>query len=257
MRIEGAVALVTGGASGLGEATVRRLVSSGALGVVVADVSAERGAALVSELGERVRFVRTDVTSSDDIAAAVSTAVDAFGRLDALVCCAGIAAAKRTVDREGNPADLEGYLRVINVNLVGTFDSVRQAAAAMSRNAPNSDGERGVIVMTASVAAFDGQVGQVAYSATKGGIVGMTLPLARDLAPSAIRVMTIAPGLLDTPIYEFAPPELKEELARNAVFPKRLGRPDEYAHLACAVIENTLLNGETIRLDGAVRLPPK
>lgn len=255
MQVAGSVAIVTGGASGLGEATVRRLVAQGA-SVVIADVSADRGAALAAELGERTVFVRTDVTSSGDIAAAIEAA-QALGGLHALVCCAGIAAAKRTVDREGNPADLEGYTRVITVNLIGTFDSVRQCAAAMSRNAPNDDGERGVIVMTASVAAFDGQVGQVAYSATKGGIVGMTLPLARDLAPSAIRVMTIAPGLLDTPIYEFAPPELKEQLALNAVFPKRLGRPDEYAHLVTAIIENTLLNGETIRLDGAVRLPPK
>lgn len=255
MQIAGTVALVTGGASGLGEATVRRLVDQGA-SVVIADISADRGTALAAELGDRAVFVRTDVTSSADIAVAVEAA-RALGGLNALVCCAGIAAAKRTVDREGNAADLEGYTRVITVNLIGTFDAVRQAAAAMSRNAPNADGERGVIVMTASVAAFDGQVGQVAYSATKGGIVGMTLPLARDLAPSAIRVMTIAPGLLDTPIYEFAPPELKEQLAQNAVFPKRLGRPDEYAHLVTSIIENTLLNGETIRLDGAVRLPPK
>jgi len=256
MQGAGSVALITGGASGLGEATVRRLIASGARGVVIADVAVERGLALAAELGDRAVFVRTDVTSSADIAAAVEAAL-AFGRLDLLACCAGIAAAKRTVDREGNPADLEGYARVIAVNLIGTFDAVRQAAAAMSRNAPNADGERGVIVMTASVAAFDGQVGQVAYSATKGGIVGMTLPLARDLAPTGIRVMTIAPGLLDTPIYEFAPPELKEQLAQNAVFPKRLGRADEYAHLVTSIMENTLLNGETIRLDGAVRLPPK
>jgi len=256
MQGAGSVALITGGASGLGEATVRRLIASGARGVVIADVAVERGLALAAELGDRAVFVRTDVTSSADIAAAVEAAL-AFGRLDLLACCAGIAAAKRTVDREGNPADLEGYARVIAVNLIGTFDAVRQAAAAMSRNAPNADGERGVIVMTASVAAFDGQVGQVAYSATKSGIVGMTLPLARDLAPTGIRVMTIAPGLLDTPIYEFAPPELKEQLAQNAVFPKRLGRADEYAHLVTSIMENTLLNGETIRLDGAVRLPPK
>ena len=255
MDVAGSVAIVTGGASGLGEATVRRLVAQGA-SVVIADVAADRGAALAAELGDRAVFARTDVTSSADIAAAIEAA-QALGGLHALVCCAGIAAAKRTVDREGNPADLEGYTRVITVNLIGTFDAVRQCAAAMSRNTPNAHGERGVIVMTASVAAFDGQVGQVAYSATKGGIVGMTLPLARDLAPSAIRVMTIAPGLLDTPIFEFAPPELKEQLAQNAVFPKRLGRPDEYAHLVTSIIENTLLNGETIRLDGAVRLPPK
>jgi 3-hydroxyacyl-CoA dehydrogenase/3-hydroxy-2-methylbutyryl-CoA dehydrogenase len=255
MQVSGSVAIVTGGASGLGEATVRRLVVQGAR-VVIADVSVERGTALAAELGDRAVFVRTDVTSSSDIAAAIEVA-EGMGGLDALVCCAGIAAAKRTVDREGNPADLEGFTRVVNVNLIGTFDAVRQAAAAMARTTPNADGERGVIIMTASVAAFDGQVGQVAYSATKGGIVGMTLPLARDLAPSAIRVMTIAPGLLDTPIYEFAPPELKEQLSQNAVFPKRLGRPDEYAHLVTAIVENTLLNGETIRLDGAVRLPPK
>ena len=255
MQVSGSVALVTGGASGLGEASVRRLVAQGAQ-VVIADVSADRGAALAAELGDHAVFVRTDVTSSSDIAAAVETA-QGLGGLHALVCCAASAAAKRPVAREGPPAAPEGYTRVINVNLIGTFDAVRQAAAAMARNVPNADGERGVIVMTASVAAFDGQVGQVAYSATKGGIVGMTLPLARDLAPSAIRVMTIAPGLLDTPIYEFAPPELKEQLAQNAVFPKRLGRPDEYAHLVTAIIENTLLNGETIRLDGAVRLPPK
>ena len=189
--------------------------------------------------------------------AAVERAVEAFGRVDTLVSCAGIPWAQRTVDRDGTPASLDMYRRVIEVNLIGTFDVVSKTAAAMSRNEPNADGERGVIVMTASVAAFDGQIGQVAYSASKGAIVGMTLPLARDLGAVGIRVVTIAPGLIDTPIYDFAPPELKEGLGKTTVFPRRLGTADEFAHLAEAVAENAYLNGETIRLDAAVRMAPK
>ena len=173
------------------------------------------------------------------------------------VSCAGVPIAERTLDREGQPASLPNYAKVIGINLIGTFDVVRQTASAMAKNEPNEEGERGVVIMTASIAAFDGQVGQAAYSASKGGLVGMTLPLSRDLAPTGIRVMTIAPGLLDTPIYLFAPPGLKEQLSKTPVFPKRLGRPDEFAKLVAAIIDNAYLNGEVIRLDAAVRLPPK
>lgn len=255
MDSAGAVALVTGGASGLGEATVRRLHAGGA-SVVIADVDAARGAALAAELGTGAVFARTDVTSSAEIASAVAIARER-GDLRVLVCCAGIARAARVVDRTGSPIDLEVLTRVIEVNLVGTLDVVRQAAAAMTANTPDEDGERGVVVMTSSIAAFDGQVGQVAYAASKGGIAGMTLPLARDLAPSGIRVMTIAPGFIDTPIYSSVPPEVKERLVGDTLFPKRFGRPAEYAQLVAAIVENPLLNGETIRLDGAVRMPPK
>ena len=257
MKIADSVVLVTGGASGLGEAVVRRAVAGGARGVVIVDVSADRSAEIAAELGATVLAVPTDMTVTDQVAAAVDTAIAAFGRIDLLVACAGIPIAERTVDRDGNPADIGRYSRVIAVNLVGTFDIVSRVAAAMSKADPNEDGERGVIVMTASVAAFDGQIGQAAYSASKGGIVGMTLPLARDLGVLAIRVNTIAPGLVDTPIYDFAPPELKEGLSKLPVFPRRLGTAAEFAHLVEAIAENTYLNGEVIRLDGGIRMPPK
>jgi 3-hydroxyacyl-CoA dehydrogenase / 3-hydroxy-2-methylbutyryl-CoA dehydrogenase len=257
MHLSGSIVMVTGGASGLGESVVRQAVSAGAAGVGIIDVNADRGSALAAELGASAHFARADVSSSADVEAAVTSVVERFGRLDVAVCCAGIPGASRTIDKTGKPVEMDYWRKVIEVNLIGTYDTVRQAASAMSRNEPNADGERGAIVLTASVAAFDGQTGQTSYSASKGGIVGMTLPLARDLAPAGIRVNTIAPGLIRTPIYDFAPPEFLEALARNPVFPMRLGRPEEFAHLAQAVIENTYMNGEVIRLDAAVRLPPK
>lgn len=257
MQVRDCVVLVTGGASGLGEAVVRRVLELGARGVAIIDTSVEQGEKLAGAFGDRAIFVRTDVRQTDQVAAAIARAAETYGPIDVAVCCAGIAIAERTVARDGRPADLDTYSNLISVNLIGTFDVVRQAAASMSTNELNDDGERGVIIMTASVAAFDGQIGQVAYAASKGGLVAMTLPLARDLAPSAIRVMTIAPGLMDTPIYSFAPPELIETLAASPVFPKRLGHPAEFARLAVSIMENTYLNGEVIRLDAAIRLPPK
>lgn len=257
MQLTGSVVLVTGGASGLGESVVRRALACGATGVAIVDLSAERAASLATELGERVFVARADVSASAEVESAIASVAEHFGRIDAAVCCAGIPGASRTIDRHGNPADLDVWRKVIEINLIGTYDTVRRCAAVMSRNEPNADGERGAIVLTASVAAFDGQTGQTSYSASKGGIVGMTLPLARDLAPVGIRVNTIAPGLIHTPIYDFAPPEFLEALARNPVFPTRLGRPDEFAHMVQAVLENTYMNGEVIRLDAAVRLPPK
>lgn len=257
MRLSGSVVMVTGGASGLGESVIRRALAAEAAGVAIVDLSADRAAALATELGDRVHVAAADVSSSEQVAAAVASVVERFGRIDVAVCCAGIPGASRTIDRNGTPADLDIWRKVIEINLIGTYDTVRRCAAAMSSNEPSADGERGAIVLTASVAAFDGQTGQTSYSASKGGIVGMTLPLARDLAPAGIRVNTIAPGLIHTPIYDFAPPEFLEALARNPVFPMRLGRPEEFAHLVQSVVENTYLNGEVIRLDAAVRLPPK
>ena len=257
MRIADSVVLVTGGASGLGEAVVRRAVASGARGVVIADVQEEKAAALATELGGAVLPVTMDITDTAQVAATVDAAVARFGRVDVLVGCAGVPWAERTVSRDGGPANVDAYRKLIAINLVGMFDMVTHAAAAMSRNEPNADDERGVIVMTASAAAFDGQIGQAAYSASKGGIVGMTLPIARDLGPVGIRINTIAPGLIETPIYAFAPPEMLEALAKGPVFPRRLGRPDEFAHLVEALVENTYMNGETVRMDAAIRMPPK
>jgi 3-hydroxyacyl-CoA dehydrogenase / 3-hydroxy-2-methylbutyryl-CoA dehydrogenase len=257
MRFANSVVVVTGGASGLGEAVVRRAVAAGATGVGIVDLSAEKAATLADELGPTALALPTDVTDPTQVQAAVDATVEAFGRIDTLVACAGIPFAQRTLDREGNPADLGWFRKVIEVNLIGTFDVLSKAAAAMSRNEPTVDGERGVVIMTASVAAYDGQIGQSGYSASKGGIVGMTLPIARDLGPVGIRVLTIAPGLIDTPIYDFGPPELKEGLSRLPVFPRRLGLPEEFAQLAESLAENSYMNGEVVRLDGAIRLPPK
>ncbi|MBI1352688.1 MAG: SDR family NAD(P)-dependent oxidoreductase [Actinomycetales bacterium] len=257
MRFADSVVMVTGGASGLGEAVARRAVAAGASGVAILDANAERAAALAAELGDTVLAIPTDVTQSDRVALAVDEVVGRFGRIDTLVGCAGIPYATRTVDREGAPAPIDGWRRIIEVNLIGMFDVVSKASAAMSRNEPGEDGERGVIIMTASVAAFEGQVGQTAYSASKGGIAGMTLPLARDLAALGIRVLTIAPGLVDTPIYDLAPPGLKEQLGQTTVFPKRLGRADEFAQLAEALAENAYMNGEVVRMDAAIRMAPK
>jgi 3-hydroxyacyl-CoA dehydrogenase / 3-hydroxy-2-methylbutyryl-CoA dehydrogenase len=254
MEVEGTSALVAGGASGLGAATARRLHAAGAR-VVIADLNAERGGAQASELGEGAKFVEADVTDE----AAVRSAVDAAaaeGGLRISVCCAGIGWAQRTTAKQG-PHDLETFSNVIKVNLVGTFNVLRLAATAMNDNDPDAGGERGVCVNTSSDAAFEGQIGQVAYSASKGGIVGMTLPAARDLASRGIRVMTIAPGLFDTPLLGALPEEQRGELGKQAPFPARLGTPEEYAQLVQQIVENPMLNGETIRLDGALRMAPR
>ncbi|PYM55114.1 MAG: 3-hydroxyacyl-CoA dehydrogenase [Candidatus Rokuibacteriota bacterium] len=255
MRIEGSTTLVTGGASGLGRATAERLVAHGGH-VVLLDLPRSAGADVARQLGERAVFAPADVTSAEEVGAAIEAAVGRFGALHAVVNCAGVAIAEKTVGKRG-PADLGAFSLVIQVNLIGTYNVIRLAAARMAQNAPNADGERGVIVNTASVAAFDGQIGQAAYSASKGGIVGMTLPIARDLAEVGIRVCTIAPGLFDTPLMGMLPEPARLSLAKQVPFPSRLGRPAEYAALACHILENAMLNGETIRLDGAIRMQPR
>ena len=253
MDINGSVALVSGGASGLGEATARTLAAAGAT-VVLADLNADKGKALADELGGS--FVETNVADEDSVRAAVDTAAGA-GTFRIAVSCAGIGWAQRTVGRDGSPHDLGAYRKIIEVNLIGTFNVLRLAASAISQTEPLADGERGVIVNTASVAAFDGQIGQISYSASKGGVVAMTLPAARDLAPTGIRVCTIAPGLFDTPLLGTLPDEQRQALAKDVVFPKRLGQPAEFAALVRAICENTYLNGETFRLDAGLRMPPR
>jgi NAD(P)-dependent dehydrogenase (short-subunit alcohol dehydrogenase family) len=255
MKIDGAVALVTGGASGLGEATVRRLVAGGAR-VVIVDRDDKRGPALEKELGERARFVKTDVTSADDVGKAIDAATQ-LGGLRVAVSCAGVGWAARTLNKEGQAHDLELFKTVIGINLIGTFNVLRLAAAAIAKNAPLQDGERGVIVNTASVAAYDGQIGQAAYAASKAGVVGLTLPVARDLSAVGVRVMTIAPGTMDTPMLAQLPEAARQALAAGIPFPKRLGTPDDYAMLVEHIVANGYLNGEVIRLDGALRMPPK
>jgi NAD(P)-dependent dehydrogenase (short-subunit alcohol dehydrogenase family) len=256
MRIAGAGALVVGGASGLGEATARALHERGAH-VVVADLDAARGEALAASLGERARFVAADVTDAAQLRGAVEAAASAAGGLRISVCCAGIGHAERLVRSRG-PHGLESFERVLRVNVVGTFNALRLASAAMLSNAPEGDdGERGVCVNTASIAAFDGQVGQVAYAASKGAVAAMTLPAARELAGSGIRVCTIAPGLFDTPLLAALPAEARAQLAASMPFPRRLGRPQEFARLACEIVANAMLNGEVVRLDGALRMGPR
>jgi NAD(P)-dependent dehydrogenase (short-subunit alcohol dehydrogenase family) len=223
---------------------------------VIADLNAEKGEALAAELGERASFVEANVTDADQVQAGVGAAAAAEGGLRISVCCAGIGWAQRTVSKQG-PHDLEIFSNVVQVNLIGTFNALRLAATAMAGNEPDAEGERGVCVNTASIAAFDGQIGQVAYSASKGGIVGLTLPAARDLAGRGVRVMTIAPGLFDTPLLAALPQEQRGALGAGIPFPSRLGRPEEYADLVAAIVANPMLNGETIRLDGALRMPPK
>jgi len=255
MDLKGSTFIVTGGASGLGEGTVRVLAAGGA-NVVIADLQADKGETLAKELGAKARFVKCDVTSEADGKSAVETALKTFGGLQGLVNCAGIAVGEKTIGKEG-PHALASFARVVTVNLIGTFNMIRLAADAMAKGKPNADGERGVIVNTASVAAFDGQIGQAAYSASKGGVVGMTLPIARDLARSGIRVCTIAPGIFLTPMLEGLPKEVQDSLGQQVPFPSRLGKPAEYAALAKHIIENAMLNGEVIRLDGAIRMAPK
>lgn len=255
MNIQGKAALVTGGGSGLGAATARMIASAGGR-VVVVDRNADAAHAVAASIGEAAVAAIADVSNADEMTAAVDLAITRFGGLHILVSCAGIGDPMRVLSKEG-PASLDRFAKVIQVNLVGTFNAIRLAAAAMNRNAPSEDGERGVIINTASVAAFDGQVGQAAYSASKGGVVGMTLPVARDLARHGIRVMTIAPGIFDTPMLAGLSEDFRVSLGLQVPFPPRLGRPEEYAHLARTIIENAMLNGEVIRLDGALRMGPK
>jgi NAD(P)-dependent dehydrogenase (short-subunit alcohol dehydrogenase family) len=246
--------LITGGGSGLGEATVRRLVAGGAR-VVIADINQQLGQALAEELGS-ARFVATDVTDEASVRSAIKVAVDTFGDFRGVINCAGIASAVRVIGKEG-PHDLGVFSRIIQVNLIGTFNSIRLAAEVISKAEPMEGGERGVIVNTASVAAYDGQIGQAAYSASKGGVVAMTLPVARELAKFGIRVMTIVPGLFDTPLMQSLPEEAKKSLGQQVPFPSRLGHPSEFAALVQHICENQMLNGEAIRLDGAIRMAPK
>ena len=252
MQIQGKVFIVTGGASGLGEGTARMLAAAGAK-VVVADVQADKGEALAREIGGA--FVKCDVTQEADGQAAVAKALS-LGKLMGLVNCAGIAIGVKTVGKEG-AHPLAQFQRVIGINLIGSFNMIRLAAEAMCRNEPEPTGERGVLINTASVAAYDGQIGQAAYSASKGGIVGMTLPIARDLARNGIRCMTIAPGIFGTPMMFGMPQDVQDALAASVPFPSRLGTPQDYANLARHIIENEMLNGEVIRLDGAIRLSPR
>jgi NAD(P)-dependent dehydrogenase (short-subunit alcohol dehydrogenase family) len=255
MQVGESVFLITGGSSGLGGATARMLVAGGGK-VVIADLKEAEGNALAAELGASARFVRTDVTDEVSAKAAVGVALDGFSKLHGIVNCAGIVHGEKVVGKEG-PHALASFVRTVNINLIGSFNITRLAAEAMTRNAPNTGGERGVIVFTASVAAFDGQIGQPAYSASKAGVVGMTLPIARELARYGIRVMTIAPGIFETPMVGQIPPDIAESLGKMVPFPQRLGRPEEFASLVGEIIRNEMLNGEVIRLDGAIRMAPK
>jgi NAD(P)-dependent dehydrogenase (short-subunit alcohol dehydrogenase family) len=253
MEIEGAAAIVIGGASGLGEASVRALHERGAQ-VTIADVNAEKGQALASELG--LQFASCDVREESQVQAAVEQAAAAEGGLRIALCCAGTGWAQKVAGSKG-PHPLLPFETIIQINLIGTFNALRFASSAMIANEPLEEGERGVCITTASIAAYDGQVGQIAYSASKGGVVGMTLPAARDLSQYGIRVNTIAPGLFDTPLLAALPEEARRKLGAGVPYPQRLGRPAEYAQLACQIVENRMLNGETIRLDGALRMPPR
>lgn len=261
MKIQGQAALVTGGASGLGEATARELARLGAK-VAVLDVNLALAEKVAAEIGENhgndcAVACQCDITSADSMAAAIAKAAERHGPARILMNIAGIGTAKRLVQKDGSPAPLEDFARVVNINLVGTYNASRLFAAECAKLAPLEDGERGVMLFTASVAAFDGQVGQQAYSASKGGLVGMTLPMARDLAQHGIRVCTIAPGLFATPLMKQLPEEVQASLAGSIPFPKRLGKPEEFAELACHIVTNSHLNGEVIRLDGALRMAPR
>lgn len=255
MQIEQSVFLVSGGGSGLGAATARMLAAQGGQ-VIIADINAEAGSAVASEIGERARFVQTDVTDEASAQAAVAAASEVFGGLHGAICCAGIGPAERVVGRSG-PHSLASFTRVVQINLIGTFNIIRLAGAAMQRNQPGPSGERGVIITTASVAAFDGQIGQAAYAASKGGIVAMTLPVAREFARFGVRVMSIAPGIFETPLLAGMPRDVQESLGQQVPFPSRLGQPSEYAALVGHIVTNQMLNGEVIRLDGAIRMAPK
>ena len=255
MNIINRVFLVTGAASGLGAATARALVAGGAK-VVGLDLNAQAGAALETELGANFRFLATDVTKAEDAEAAVQLARDVFGHVNGLVNCAGVAPGEKVVGRNG-PHKLDSFARAISINLIGTFNMIRLAAEAMTKEEPDAEGERGVIINTASVAAFDGQIGQAAYAASKGGVAALTLPVARELAQHGIRVVTIAPGIFETPMMAGMPQEVQDALGKSVPFPPRLGRPSEFAALVRAICDNTMLNGEVIRLDGALRMAPR
>ena len=255
MRIEDSVFMITGGGSGLGLAAARQLLGQGGK-VLLLDINAEAGQRAAAELGEGARFVQADITREEDGRVAVAQALEAFGAVHGLVNCAGIAPAEKILGRSGVHG-LDSFLRTVEVNLIGSFNLLRLAAEAMAQNPPNAEGERGVIVNTASVAAFDGQIGQAAYAASKGGVAAMTLPAARELARSGIRVMCIAPGIFETPMMAGMPQEVRDSLAAGVPFPPRLGRPEEYAALVRHIVENPMLNGEVIRLDGALRMAAK
>ncbi|MFG1185501.1 3-hydroxyacyl-CoA dehydrogenase [Xanthobacter aminoxidans] len=255
MKIEGRVFLVTGGGSGLGAAVSRMVVDNGGR-VVLVDINADAGAAMAAELGDAARFQRADVSNEADGKAAVQLALDSFGHVHGLVNCAGVAPGEKVVGRDG-PHRLESFVRGITVNLIGTFNMLRLAADAIVKEAPDAEGERGVIVNTASVAAFDGQIGQAAYAASKGGVAALTLPVARELARFGIRVVTIAPGIFETPMMAGLPQDVQDSLGKSVPFPSRLGRPSEYAALVKHICENNMLNGEVIRLDGALRMAPR
>lgn len=255
MKITGRVFVVTGGASGLGAGTARMIAENGGM-VVIADLDRVGGEALAADLGSCARYVETDVSSESSARAAVHTAVSTYGGIHGLVNCAGIAPSEKILGKDGVHR-LDVFSRVVSVNLVGTFNMIRFAVEMMSRAEPNEEGERGVIVNTASIAAFEGQIGQAAYSASKGGVVGMTLPIARELARWGIRVATIAPGAFETPMLLAMPKEVQDALGKMVPFPPRLGRPSEYAALVRHIVENPMLNGEVIRLDGAIRMQPK
>lgn len=256
MEIQGIGAIVTGGGSGLGEATARALAARGAH-VCILDLGRSKGAEVAKSIGGKSFFAEADVSNEAQVAAAVEQAVAAFGALHVAVNCAGIGVAAKTVDKDGKPFDLGLFTKCIQVNLIGSFNVIRLAAAAMLKNAPKADGERGVLINTASVAAFEGQIGQAAYSASKGGVVAMTLPIARDLSRDGVRCVTIAPGLFRTPMLMALPEPALDALGKMVPFPSRLGNPDEYGRLACHIVENTMINGETIRLDGAIRMQPR
>lgn len=255
MKIQGKTALVSGGASGLGEATVRRLRTEGA-NVVILDINDAKGSQLTKELGPQTEYIKTNITDTDQVKAAVDFAVQKFGKIDIVVNCAGIVAGMKIAGKKG-PHDLEIFKKVINVNLLGVVDVIRLAAAAMLKNELNDEGGKGIIINTSSIAAFDGQIGQVAYSASKAALAGITLPLARDLAGDGIRVCTIAPGIFETPMMQSVPDEVRASLGKSVPFPSRFGKPEEYAFLVKHIVENTMLNGETIRLDGAIRMAPR
>ena len=255
MQIKNRVFIVTGGGSGLGAAVARTLVANGAQ-VVVADINRAAGEAIAVELGDNLRFAPTDVTSEADGKAAVQLALDSFGHLHGLVNCAGVAPGEKVLGREG-PHRLESFARAVSINLIGTFNMVRLAADAIVKEMPGEDGERGVIVNTASIAAYDGQIGQAAYAASKGGVLALTLPIARELARYGVRVVTIAPGIFETPMMADMPQDVQDSLGKSVPFPSRLGRPPEYAALVQHICENTMLNGEVIRLDGALRMAPR
>jgi NAD(P)-dependent dehydrogenase (short-subunit alcohol dehydrogenase family) len=256
MDLHGSAAIVTGGGSGLGEATTREIVARGGR-VTILDLARSKGADVAKSLGDAAQFCEADVASEEQVQAAVDATIRKFGLVNIVVNCAGIGTAGKTVDKEGKPFALALFRKTIEVNLIGTFNVIRLAGAKMQNNAPNAGGERGVIINTASVAAFEGQIGQCAYSASKGGVVGMTLPIARDFAGVGIRVCTIAPGLFLTPMLMGLPEAARVSLGKQVPFPSRLGDPSEYAMLACHIVENPMLNGEVIRLDGAIRMQPR